>query len=92
MLALHSKIPNHPSSAEMGGENEHAEYNWKTNTIYLFKVALINEELVIRALLHEYTHATQNEKKVMAARTKGYENNPYEKAAERAERRWKDYL
>ena len=92
VLALHSKIPNHPSSADMGGENEHAEYNWKTNTIYLFKVALVNEELVIRALLHEYTHATQDEKKVMAARAKGYANNPYEKAAERSERNWKDYL
>ena len=66
--------------------------NWDTNTIYLFKIALTNEELVIKALLHEYTHATQDEKKVIAARAKGYENNPYEKAAERAERNWKNYL
>ena len=92
VLALHSKIPNHPASSDMGGKNEHAEYDWNTNTIYLFKVALINEELVIRALLHEYTHTTQDEKKVKAARAKGYENNPYEKEAARAERNWKRYI
>ena len=92
VLALHSKIPDHPSSPDMGGKKEHAEYIWDTNTIYLFSVALTNEELVIKALLHEYTHATQDEKKVKAARAKGYKNNPYEKAAEKAERNWKDYL
>ena len=92
VLALHSNIPDHPVSSEMGGENEHAEYDWGTNTIYLFSIALVNEELVIRALLHEYTHATQDEKKVKAARAKGYENNPYEKAAERAEESWKEYV
>ena len=87
VLAFHSGIEDHP-----GGENEHAEYDWKTNTIYLFKVALTNEMLVIQALLHEYTHATQDEKKVKAARAKGYENNPYEIAATNAEKNWKKYL
>jgi hypothetical protein len=92
VLALHSKIPDHPVSTEMGGKREHAEYDWGTNTIYLFKIAVVTEELVIKALLHEYTHATQDEKKVKAARAQGYKNNPYEKAAKRAERNWKDYL
>lgn len=87
VLAFHSGIEDHP-----GGENEHAEYDWKKNTIYLFKVALKTEKLVIQALLHEYTHATQDEKKVKAARADGYENNKYEKAAHRAEKNWKRYL
>ena len=87
VLAFHSGIPDHP-----GGENEHAEYSWKTNTIYLYKVALRSEKLVIQALLHEYTHAGQDEKKVMAARAKGYTNNPYEKAAKRAESMWKKFI
>jgi hypothetical protein len=89
VLALHSKIPNHPSD---GHEGDHAEYDWGTNTIYLFSIALVNEELVIRALLHEYTHATQDEKKVKAARVGGYKNNKYEKAAARAEENWKEYV
>ena len=87
VLAFHSGIPDHP-----GGENEHAEYDWKTNKIYLYRVALRNEKLVIQALLHEYTHAGQDEKKVMAARAKGYANNPYEKAAKRAENMWKKFI
>lgn len=86
VLAFHSGIEDHP-----GGEDEHAEYDYKNNTIYLFKVALKSEQLVIQALLHEYTHATQDEKKVKAARADGYENNKYEKEAHRAEKNWRKY-
>ena len=87
VLAMHSGIPDHP-----GGEEEHAEYDYKNNTIYLFKVALKTEQLVIQALLHEYTHACQDEKKYQAARAAGYANNPYEKAAHRAEKTWRKYM
>lgn len=87
VLAMHSGIPDHP-----GGENEHAEYDYKKNTIYLFKVALKSEQLVIQALLHEYTHATQDQKKYQAARAAGYENNKYEKQAHKAERNWRKYI
>ena len=87
VLAMHSGIADHP-----GGENEHAEYDYKKNTIYLFKVALKTEQLVIQALLHEYTHACQDEKKYQAARAEGYANNPYEKAAHRAEKTWRKYM
>jgi len=87
VLAFHSGIPDHP-----GGENEHAEYDWKSNTIYLYKVALTNEMLVIQALLHEYTHATQDRKKFEIYREKGYANNPYEKAAHKAEKNWRKYV
>ena len=87
VLAMHSGIPDHP-----GGEEEHAEYDYKNNTIYLFKVALKTEQLVIQALLHEYTHACQDEKKYQAARAEGYANNPYEKAAHRAEKTWRKYM
>jgi hypothetical protein len=87
VLAMHSGIPDHP-----GGENEHAEYDYKKNTIYLFKVALKSEQLVIQALLHEYTHATQDQKKYQAARAAGYENNKYEKQAHKAEGNWRKYI
>ena len=50
-----------------------------------------NVEEIIKALLHEYTHATQDRKKFELYREKGYANNPYEKAAHRAERNWKRY-
>ena len=52
---------------------------------------MTNVEEIIKALLHEYTHATQDRKKFELYREKGYANNPYEKAAHRAERNWKRY-
>ena len=48
--------------------------------------------MVIQALLHEYTHATQDQKKYQAARAAGYENNKYEKQAHKAERNWRKYI
>ena len=72
--------------------NDDGTFFYKKHKIYLYKVALRSEKLVIQALLHEYTHAGQDEKKVMAARAKGYANNPYEKAAKRAESMWKKFI
>ena len=51
-----------------------------------------SEEDVIRAMLHEYTHATQDPKKIKQGREKGYTNNPMEKQARNAEKNWKKYL
>ena len=62
------------------------------NKIYLYKAALNSEEDVIRAMLHEYTHATQDPKKIKQGREKGYTNNPMEKQARNAEKNWKKYL
>lgn len=89
VLANHSGIPDYPDD---GHEGDHAEYDWDKHTIYLYKVALKTEELVIKAILHEYTHATQDQSKVAANRAKGYANDPYEKEAARAEKNWRKYL
>ena len=50
-----------------------------------------DEKHVIQSLLHEYTHATQDPTKWEEYRAIGYENNPYEKEASRAERNWRKY-
>tara|TARA_R110002051_G_C8417703_1_gene451228 strand:+ start:139 stop:543 length:405 start_codon:yes stop_codon:yes gene_type:complete len=75
-----------------GEANPHAEYEWNKNEIYLYLPKMINEEEVIRALLHEYTHATQDPNKMKEYRKLGYAKNPYEKAATKAEGNWKKYL
>ena len=75
-----------------GEANPHAEYDWYKNKIYLYTPRMVNEEEVIKALLHEYTHATQDRKKFAKYREKGYANNPYEKAAHKAEGNWKRYI
>ena len=53
---------------------------------------MTNEKEIIKALLHEYTHATQDRKKYEQYRKLGYKKNPYEKAAHKAEKNWKKYL
>ena len=87
--------PETPGGREATGdehEDDHAQYAWEKNIIAIFKIAMKSEKDVIQALLHEYTHATQDEKKMKEYRKLGYKNNPYEKAAKKAEKNWKNYL
>ena len=93
-VEFHSNIYVRASGIEgMQGEaNPHAEYEWYKNEIYLYLPKMINEKEIIKALLHEYTHATQDPKKMKEYRKLGYAKNPYEKAAMKAEGNWKKYL
>ena len=75
-----------------GEANPHAEYDWDKNKIYLYTPAMKNEKEIIKALLHEYTHATQDPKKMEKYRELGYDKNPYERAAHKAERNWRKYI
>lgn len=75
-----------------GEANPHAEYDWENNKIYLYTPQMDNEEEIIKGLLHEYTHATQDPKKMKKYSELGYENNPYEIAASKAEDNWKKYI
>jgi len=75
-----------------GEANPHAEYDWENNKIYLYTPRMINEKEIIKGLLHEYTHATQDPKKMEQYRKLGYGKNPYEKAASRAEKNWRKYI
>jgi len=78
---------------QMTGEaNPHAEYDWDKNKIYLYTPKMVNEKEIIKSLLHEYTHATQDRSKMEKYRELGYDKNPYEKAAHKAEKNWKKYL
>jgi len=75
-----------------GEANPHAEYEWDKNEIYLYTPKMVSEKEVIKSLLHEYTHAMQDPKKMKEYRKLGYAKNPYEKAATRAEKNWKKYV
>lgn len=93
-VEMHSSIYVRVSGIEgaEGEANPHAEYEWDKNEIYLYLPKMINEKEIIKALLHEYTHATQDPKKMKEYRKLGYAKNPYEKAAMKAEGNWKKYL
>lgn len=75
-----------------GEANPHAQYDWDDNKIYLYPPGMDNEEEIIKSLLHEYTHATQDHRKHEKNRKLGYEKNPDEIAAHDAEKNWKKYI
>ena len=77
-----------------GEESDSTKAQWvdKDNTIYIYYPNMMNEEDVIRSILHEFEHTHQDAKKNEKYREKGYDNNPYEIAARKAEKKWKQYL
>ena len=79
----------------MKQNNPYAQYDWDLKKIYLYSSKINNAEQIIRSLLHEHTHSLQNKKKFDAGYDSGkynYKTHPYEKAAVKAEGRWKKYL
>jgi len=93
-VEMHNSIYVRVSGVDgMEGEaNPYAEYDWENNKIYLYTPKMTDEEEIIKGLLHEYTHATQDPKKMKEYRKLGYTKNPYEIAAYRAENNWKKYI
>ena len=76
------------------GEHSHsseAEYDDINNMIYIYWPNMKDEKHVIQSLLHEYTHTLQDPAKRKEYRESGYENNPFEKQARKAEKNWKKY-
>jgi len=71
----------------------HAEYDWSTKKIYLYTSRMNSVEDVIRSLIHECVHSTQNKELFEALYECGldYTNHPYEIEAEYEEENWKKY-
>ena len=71
----------------MEDDNPAAEYDWDKKKIYVYYAGAKNIQEVIKSLL-------QNKKKFDDGYAKGYnyKTHPFEKAATRAESKWKNYL
>ena len=69
-----------------------AQYDENTNVIWIYYPNIINEEDLLRSLIHEYTHYKQNittlSKKYHAMKY-SYDEDPYEIEAHRAEEDWR---
>ena len=73
--------------------NPYGEFDWDKKRIYIYSSATNTAEQVIRSLLHEHTHTRQDRKKFRELYKKyDYNSHPFEKAAVRAESKWKKYL
>ena len=81
-------------SGDEEAEGEHsstskAEYDDETNVIYIYYPNMMNEEDVIRSIIHEYTHYKQDHKLFKQYRAMySYDENPIEIEAHKNEEDW----
>ena len=84
-------------SGEPEAEGEHAETSiaeYYEGTIYLYLPNITDEEGLLRALVHEYTHYLQNItplKTRVANQEYTYDTNPYEIEAHKNEENWETF-
>lgn len=76
-----------------GTECAQGEYEWETNTIYLYSSRLFDEETVIRTLIHEIVHSFQPKDLFEDIYNSGigYDKHPFEMEAREAEKKWIKY-
>ena len=89
---IYARLSKIPGSQGEDSSTSKAQYDADENKIFIYYPNMLNEEDVIRSLLHEHTHTLQDPKKHEMYRKKGYKNNPYEIAALKAEKNWKRYI
>ena len=82
-------------SGDEEAEGEHsstsiAEYDENENKIFIYYPNVNSEEDVLRALIHEYTHYTQDSKLLKRYRsTYLYDKDPFELEASSNENKWR---
>ena len=96
-IELHTDIYARHSGIEgMEGElsrSSKAEWVDEENAIYIYYPNMVNEEDVIRSILHEFEHTHQDPKEYEMYKAQGYDglSNPHEVAARNAEEGWQKY-
>ena len=93
-IELHRDIYARLSGIEgMEGEESdtsEAQYDPDTNMMYVYTRNMKNEEDVLRALIHEYTHYRQDSKLLKKYRQMyTYDKDPFERQAKKSEENWK---
>jgi len=88
---IYVRVTGEPEAEGEHSSSSEAQYDDHENKIFIYYSTMKDEKHVIQSLLHEYTHALQDPGKWEKYREDGYDNNPYEKAAFKAEKNWKKY-
>ena len=71
-------------------DTSEAQYDPDTNMMYVYTRNMKNEEDVLRALIHEYTHYRQDSKLLKKYRQMyTYDKDPFESQAKKSEENWK---
>jgi len=92
-IELHKDIYARISGIEgMEGEasqSSKAQYDENTNVIYIYYPNMVNEEDVIRSIIHEYTHYKQDHSLFSKYKAMyGYDEDPTEIEAKKNEEDW----
>ena len=86
---IYARLSGDPEQSGEESKTSEAEYDDKVNKIFIYYPNMKNEEDVIRSLIHEYTHYTQDSslfKRYKAIYS--YEEDPTEIEAKRNEENW----
>ena len=77
-----------------GSSCAQGEYDWSENKIYLYSSRLNTLEEVVRTLIHECVHSTQDKDIFDKLYEEGYtyHTHPYEAEARHAETTWKRFV
>ena len=77
-----------------GSSCAQGEYDWNENKIYLYSSRLNTLEEVVRTLIHECVHSTQDKDIFDKLYEEGYtyHTHPYEAEARHAETTWKRFV
>ena len=89
---IYARLSGIPEAEGEHSSTSKAEYDDKENKIFIYYPNMEDTEDIIRSLLHEYTHYLQDPVERKGHREEGYENDPDEIEAAKAEEKWGDYL
>ena len=88
---IYARLSGDPKQRGEESKSSEAQYEYKTNIIFVYYPNMRDEEHVIRSLIHEYTHYTQNITpflKKYHALHYTYLTDPHEIEAHKAEENW----
>ena len=89
---IYARLSDDPEMRGEASKSTKEEWVYEENSIYIYYPNMDSEEDVIRSVLHEFEHTHQDEEENEEYRKLGYDDNPNEIAARKAERKWRKYL
>jgi hypothetical protein len=88
---IYARLSGNPDDYGEDSKKSKAEFDDELYKIYIYYPNMKDKEDVIRSILHEHSHSTQDPRKRAKYRQMGYKMNPHEIEARKAEDNWKKY-
>jgi hypothetical protein len=86
---IYARLSGDPEQRGEHSESSEAQYEHNTNKIYIYYPNMVNEEHVIRSIIHEYTHYLQDSELFSKYKELyDYDEDPTEIEAHKNEENW----